>query len=69
MEDFLNQGPWVFSLFFGLIIWSFVWKGLALWQSARNGHKGWFVALLLINTIGILEILYVYVFGKNKTSI
>jgi hypothetical protein len=64
MEDFLNQGPWVMLLFLVFIIWSFIWKGLALWQSARNGHKVWFVALLLINTLGILEILYIYVFGK-----
>ncbi len=64
MEDFLNQGSWVMLLFLAFIIWSFIWKGLALWQAARNGHKGWFVALLLINTLGILEILYIYVFGK-----
>lgn len=66
MEDLLNQGPLIAVLFMLLIIWSFIWKGLALWQSARNGHKGWFVALLLINTVGILEILYIYVFGKAQ---
>lgn len=65
MQDFLNQGPVFIWVFLILIVWSFVWKGLALWQSARNGHKGWFVALLLINTLGILEILYIYVFGKT----
>ena len=47
-----------------LILWSFVWKGLALWRAARLGHTGWFVALLIINTAGILEILYLYVFSK-----
>jgi methionyl-tRNA synthetase len=65
MEDILNQGGIFLFGMFVLIIWSFVWKGLALWQAARNGHKGWFVALLLINTVGILEILYIYVFGKT----
>ena len=70
MEDFLNQGPWIILLMLVFLVWSFIWKGLALWQSARNGHKGWFVALLLINTLGILEILYIYVFGKApKNSI
>jgi hypothetical protein len=64
MEDILNQGGIFLFGMFVLIIWSFIWKGLALWQAARNGHKGWFVALLLINTVGILEILYIYVFGK-----
>ena len=48
-----------------LIIWSIVWKGLALWRAARAGHKSWFVAMLVINTLGILEILYLYVFSKK----
>jgi len=45
-------------------IWALVWKGLALWRSARKTHKIWFVVLLIINTIGILEILYIYIFSK-----
>ena len=58
-----------FGLVFVLIIaWSIVWKGLALWKAARLGSKGWFIALLIINTLGILEILYLYVFSK-KTSV
>ena len=50
------------------IVWTFVWKGMALWKAARNSHKGWFIALLLINTLGILEILYIFVFGKTENS-
>ena len=49
-----------------LIVWSFVWKGIALWKSARNSDKGWFIALLILNTAGILEIIYIYAFGKKK---
>ncbi len=45
-----------------LVVWSFVWKGIALWHAARRGDKEWFVALLIFNTAGILEILYLYVF-------
>lgn len=51
-----------------LAIWSIVWKGRAMWKAARLGHLGWFIALLLINTAGILDILYIYVFSKPKTS-
>lgn len=47
-------------------IWALVWKGLALWQSGRRNQKIWFVALLIINTLGILEILYIFVFSKMK---
>jgi len=49
------------------IIWSFIWKGLALWKSARSGSKVWFIILLLVNTVGILEILYIYVFSKKSS--
>ena len=52
----------VFAL---VVLWSIVWKGLALWKSARNSHRGWFIALLVINTLGILEILYIYYFSKQ----
>ena len=58
-------GAW----FFLLIIWSIIWKGLALWKAARRGSKPWFVALLVINTAGILEILYLFVFSKESKSV
>ncbi len=43
-----------------LIVWSIMWKGLALWHSAQRGHSGWFIALLILNTAGILEIIYLF---------
>jgi len=46
-------------------VWIIVWKGLALWKAARSGSKVWFVVLLLVNTLGILDILYIYVFSKK----
>lgn len=57
-------------LFAGVLIifsiWSLIWKGLALWKAARQDSKVWFVALLIINTLGILEILYIYIFSKSR---
>jgi len=47
-----------------ILVWSLIWKGIALWKSARKGHKLWFIIILILNTIGILEILYIYVFSK-----
>jgi len=47
-------------------IWSLVWKGFALWKAATKKQKIWFVALLIINSIGILEILYIYIFSEMK---
>lgn len=41
-------------------LWSIPWKGLALWHAARDGHTRWFILLLVVNTLGVLEILYLY---------
>lgn len=48
-----------------LILWTIFWKGLALWKAARKDSKVWFVILLLVNTAGILEILYLFVFSSR----
>ena len=74
--DFLNLthyfgGSWMSYAWFGggvLVIWTLVWKGLALWRAVERKEKWWFIALLVINTLGILEILYLYVFGKEESS-
>jgi uncharacterized membrane protein len=49
-----------------LVVWSLVWKGLALWISARKGDKVWFLILLVLNLMGIPEILYIYFFSKSR---
>ena len=41
-----------------VVLWTIVLKGYALWSAARGGQKGWFIALLVINTVGILELVY-----------
>lgn len=48
-----------------IIIWSLVWKGLALWKSAQLGQKYWFIAILLVNTAGILDIIYLFFVAKK----
>lgn len=47
-----------------VLVWSIIWKGLALWKAGRAGSKPWFIVLLIVNTVGILEILYLYVFSR-----
>lgn len=51
-----------------LIIWSLIWKGLALYRAAQNSDKVWYVVMLILNTAGILEIIYYFGFGKNKLN-
>lgn len=55
-------------LLFLAAVWTLVWKGTALWRAARNNQPAWFVALLVINTLGILDILYIYVFGLKQEA-
>ena len=43
-----------------LVIWSIVWKIYAAWIAAKNNHKKWFVAIIILNTVGILEIFYIF---------
>lgn len=65
MEQYIAQHQWVGWL---IILWTLPWKGFALWKSARNNQQWWFIALLVVNTMAILEILYVFVFSKKKAG-
>lgn len=51
-----------------LLIWSLIWKGLALWKAARFQQKTWFVVILITSTVGILDILYIYFWAKDKSE-
>ncbi len=61
MMEFIQQSLTNPVIMYPLLIWSIFWKGLALWRSARMNHKGWFIALLVINTVGIFEIVYIII--------
>jgi hypothetical protein len=58
-----NQWMYLFVI---LLIWETVWKGIALWKAAKETQKYWFIAILILNTVGILPILYIFVFKKGK---
>ncbi len=47
-------------------VWSMVWKGIALWRAGRNAHLAWFIVLFIVNTLGILEIIYIFAFSRKK---
>ncbi len=52
-------------LFFVFLAWTIYWKGMALWKAARRNDQKWFIAILVLNTVGILDILYLYVFSEQ----
>lgn len=41
-----------------LLVWDLVWRGFALWQAGRNDEPVWFILLLVVNSAGILPIIY-----------
>lgn len=51
-----------------ILIWSVIWKGIALWKCGRLNQIRWFVVLLVVNTMGILEIIYVVWFQKDHNA-
>ena len=63
LNTFLDAHPEIVLM---LTIWILVWKGLALWKAAQRQEKAWFVVLLVLNTIGLLDILYLFVFSRDK---
>lgn len=58
-------GLGLFSLILAvLILWSLIWKALALWHAAQRRDLWWFVAILILNSAGILEIVYLLFVAK-----
>ncbi len=62
----LDQLPITFYL---LTAWSLFWKGIALWRSASLRQRNWFLVLLILNTLGILEIIYLFRFATKRLTI
>lgn len=64
-EELVIDGVNILPALIGWSIVVLVLKGLALWNSSRAGKKIWFVALLILNTLGILEAIYLIFFRKK----
>ena len=58
------------SIILILAVWELIWKGIALWKCGQNNQKGWFILLLIVNTVGIIEIVYIFFLQpKDKKKI
>jgi len=38
-------------------------------ESSKTGPKNWFIAILILSTAGILEIIYLFAFAKKKVTL
>jgi hypothetical protein len=59
---------WMMCVFGVIALWEAIWKAIALWKAARNDHMGWFIALVIFNTAGILPIIYIAFFSRPKRA-
>ncbi|MBI2414521.1 hypothetical protein HYV31_01585 [candidate division WWE3 bacterium] len=45
-------------VFYSLVFIDLILRGFALWKSARLNEKNWFVAILIVNSLGLLPLGY-----------
>lgn len=67
-----------FSLFLGapstrpfiyiLLIADLFLRGIALYRTARKDQKVWFVALLIVNSLGVLPLVYMFLNRDSSTT-
>lgn len=63
-DAFLTSGNFQLFLLLGII--DMILKGLGMWKAVKHGQLYWFIALLIFNTAGILPLLYIRFFQKDK---
>ncbi|MBU6370637.1 MAG: hypothetical protein KGH93_00655 [Patescibacteria group bacterium] len=60
---YVTGHPWLIIIG----VWEAVWKLIALWQAARRNHLTMFIIMAILNTAGILPIVYLlWLHFKNK---
>ena len=72
----MNFDPNHFPVWLGLLIpviillalWDAAWKAVAMWKSARNNQLAWFICIVVLNTAGILPIIYLVWCQKNRNQ-
>ena len=69
-------GPWMMGIgaigaivILALAVLVLLLKGYSLWYAAKRDEKWWFIALLVINTMGILELVYLIFVVKKWPKI
>jgi hypothetical protein len=60
MAEFLTRP----EFYIPFLLWSIVWKGLALWKAAGKRQLIWFILLLTVNTLSLFEIIYIFFLNR-----
>jgi hypothetical protein len=64
LQNFILTHEWLAQLILFFVIWDSSWKAIALWKAARNNDVVWFVFIAVLNTLGILPIIYIILSKK-----
>jgi hypothetical protein len=59
--NFFSENAWILPVLAVLAVIDLIFKGIALWYSARRNQNVWFIFLLIINSVGILPIIYLLI--------
>ncbi len=62
LNGWIDAHPYLWAI---VLIWSLVWKGFALWKAAERSQKYWFIVILLVNSLGLLDIFYIFVIARK----
>jgi hypothetical protein len=66
LKELFDSMPWLLPLIIVLAIWDGVWKLIGMWKAARNNHMVWFIVIALVNSLGIVPILYIQMNKKRR---
>jgi hypothetical protein len=59
---------WLIALIVVLAIWETVWKGIGLWRAGVDRNLLWFVLMFVLNTAGVLEIIYIFAISRPRRA-
>lgn len=65
LEAFYEDYSTLIGILLFLVVVDTVLKLITLWQSARRKQMAWFIFLALVNSLGILPVIYLIV-NRNK---
>jgi len=65
LQQLFSTLSWLLPLLIFLIICDLTWKLIGLWNAGRNNEVIWFLSIALINSLGILPIIYIII-CKNR---
>jgi hypothetical protein len=69
LATLMGLAPGMILLFVLVALWDGIWKAIGLWKSGNHKQLGWFIFILLFNTLGILPIIYLLFFQKKRIAV